>query len=152
MTFTRPRALLVAMLLTVSTATMTAKDRIFVDQWSPTRSELYIAGPDGRNARKLIAGLELDYNASFSADGTSVVFTSERHGSSDIFRVRANGMDLERLGRTDLSRRFLDRYREASADVWPASLENLYIAYRAHVRANFSLEQMLDSYARLCGL
>jgi aminoglycoside phosphotransferase family enzyme len=35
----------------------------------------------------------------------------------------------------DLSRRFLDRYREASADVWPASLEDLYIAYRAHVRA-----------------
>ena len=45
------------------------------------------------------------------------------------------GMDLERLGRTDLSRRFLDRYREASADVWPASLVDLYIAYRAHVRA-----------------
>jgi hypothetical protein len=44
-----------------------------------------------------VAGLELDYNASFSADGAWVVFTSERNGSSDVFRVRTNGMGLERL-------------------------------------------------------
>jgi len=86
------------LLLSVATSVLIgAEGRVFVDQWSPTRSELYIAGPDGRNARKLAAGLELDYNASFSADGAWVVFTSERHGSSDIFRVRANGMDVERL-------------------------------------------------------
>ena len=98
MTLTRTRAPLVVLLLAVSTATMlVAKDRIFVDQWSPTRSELFIADADGSNARKLVAGLELDYNASFSSDGEWVVFTSERHGSADIFRVRANGMGLERL-------------------------------------------------------
>ena len=85
-------------LMSVATgAILIAKERIFVDQWSPTRSELYIADADGKNARKLVAGLELDYNASFSADGAWVVFTSERHGSSDIFRVRTNGMGLERL-------------------------------------------------------
>ena len=40
MTLTGTRAPLVV-LLTVSAATMlVAKDRIFVDQWSPTRSEL----------------------------------------------------------------------------------------------------------------
>jgi Tol biopolymer transport system component len=76
---------------------LAAKDRIFVDQWSPTRSELFIADADGTNPRKLVAGLELDYNASFSNDGQWVVFTSERYGSSDIFRVRPNGMGLERL-------------------------------------------------------
>ncbi len=78
-------------------AILIATERIFVDQWSPTRSELYIADADGKNARKLVAGLELDYNASFSADGAWIVFTSERNGSSDIFRVRTNGMGLERL-------------------------------------------------------
>src|SRR6187551_3928927 len=98
MTVTGTRAPLVVLLLTVCSATMVvARDRIFVDQWSPTRSELFIADADGSNPRKLLAGLELDYNASFSADGAWVVFTSERHGSSDIFRVRANGMDVERL-------------------------------------------------------
>jgi predicted kinase len=44
-------------------------------------------------------------------------------------------MDLEHLGRPDLAHRFLRRYREVSGDVWPTSLEHLYIAYRALVRA-----------------
>jgi Tol biopolymer transport system component len=44
-----------------------------------------------------VAGLALEYNASFSHDGQWIVFTSERHGSADIFRVRVDGMALERL-------------------------------------------------------
>jgi aminoglycoside phosphotransferase family enzyme/predicted kinase len=44
-------------------------------------------------------------------------------------------MDLEHLGRPDLARRFLDAYREATADAWPASLEHHHVAYRAQVRA-----------------
>lgn len=44
-------------------------------------------------------------------------------------------MDLERLGRADLGRLFLDAYRELSADTWPASLAHHHIAYRAGVRA-----------------
>ena len=74
-----------------------AKDRIFVDQWSPTRSELIIADTDGSNPRKLVPGSHIDYNASFSFDDRWVVFTSERDGSADIFRVRPSGMGLERL-------------------------------------------------------
>ena len=73
------------------------KARIFVDQWSPTRSALYIAEADGSDPRKLLAGSDRDYNASFSHDGEWVVFTSERHGSADIFRVRTDGIGLERL-------------------------------------------------------
>jgi Tol biopolymer transport system component len=92
------RLIVLAALLTVSSGALTlAKDRIYVDQWSPTRSELMIADADGSNARKLVPGLQIDYNASFSADGEWVVFTSERHGSADIFRVRTDGMGLERL-------------------------------------------------------
>lgn len=47
-------------------------------------------------------------------------------------------MDLEHLGRPDLAHRFLDRYRDAATDDWPASLEHFYVAYRAHVRAKVS--------------
>ena len=72
-------------------------DRVYVDQYGPSRSELMIADADGKNAHKLVPGAELDYNASFSGDGQWVVFTSERHGSSDIFRVRVDGTGLERL-------------------------------------------------------
>jgi TolB protein len=38
-----------------------------------------------------------DYNASFSHDGRWVLFTSEREGSADIYRVRPDGAGLERL-------------------------------------------------------
>lgn len=44
-------------------------------------------------------------------------------------------MDLERLGHPELATAFLRRYRELAGDVWPRSLEHLWIAYRAHVRA-----------------
>ena len=87
----------VVLLCVAGGALVVAKDRIFVDQWSPTRSELYIADADGTNARKLVPGTHIDYNASFSYDGQWVVFTSERNGSADIYRVRTTGMDLERL-------------------------------------------------------
>ncbi len=87
------------LLLLVSAAAAAAgeKNRIFVDQWSPTRSVLYIADADGSDPRKLLAGSDRDYNGSFSHDGEWVVFTSERFGSADIFRVRTDGLGLERL-------------------------------------------------------
>ncbi len=86
-----------ALALLAAAAAPAAQERIFVDQWSPTESVLYIADADGADPRKLVAGSERDYNASFSFDDEWVVFTSERHGSADIFRVRADGMGLERL-------------------------------------------------------
>jgi predicted kinase len=47
-------------------------------------------------------------------------------------------MDLERLGRSDLARAFLDWYAEYSAEAHPRSLEHHYVAYRALVRAKVS--------------
>ena len=91
------RLLPTLLLLLASPAAAGEKTRIFVDQWSPTRSALYIADADGSHPRKLLAGSDRDYNASFSGDGEWVVFTSERFGSADIFRVRTDGLGLERL-------------------------------------------------------
>lgn len=44
-------------------------------------------------------------------------------------------LDLERLGRPDLARSFLDAYRRHSGDDWPDSLEHHWVAHRALVRA-----------------
>ena len=44
-------------------------------------------------------------------------------------------MDLERLGSPEGARRFLDLYRELSAETYPQTLAHHYVAYRAHVRA-----------------
>ena len=57
-----------------------------------------------------------------------------RHGDV-LADVGFLAMDLERLGRPDLSERFLAWYREFSAEWFPDSLAHHYIAYRAHVRA-----------------
>ncbi len=92
------RIFLVTFIVTFSLeAIVLTQDRIYVDQYMPLRSELMIAETDGSNPRKLLPGLEIDYNVSFSHDGREVVFTSERSGSADIFRARVDGTAVEQL-------------------------------------------------------
>jgi len=50
-------------------------------------------------------------------------------------------MDLERLGRPELARRFLDWYDELSGDHPPPSLVHHYLAYRAFVRVKVACLQ-----------
>ena len=40
---------------------------------------------------------DVDYDPVWAPDGTSIVFTSEREGSADLFRVKPDGTALERL-------------------------------------------------------
>jgi aminoglycoside phosphotransferase family enzyme/predicted kinase len=44
-------------------------------------------------------------------------------------------MDLERIGAADLGTRFLAWYRELSAETYPSTLGEHYVAFRAHIRA-----------------
>src|SRR5687768_2248159 len=64
---------------------------------APLNTDIFIAAGDGRDARPLLAHPDLDYNASFSPDGRSIVFTSTRNGSADIYRVGLDGANLQRL-------------------------------------------------------
>jgi TolB protein len=68
-----------------------------VASFAPLNAEVFIADADGRNARPFMPDRALDYNASFAADGRSVVFTSTRGGSADIYRARTDGTRLEQL-------------------------------------------------------
>jgi Tol biopolymer transport system component len=65
--------------------------------FGPRNTDLFVADADGKNAKPLVPHGENDYNASFSADGNWVVFTSHRKGSADLYRVRPDGTELERL-------------------------------------------------------
>ena len=49
--------------------------------------------------------------------------------------IASLAMDLQRLGRPDLGRLFLQQYGDASGDGWPDSLAHHYVAYRAQVRS-----------------
>src|SRR6185369_16301460 len=71
--------------------------RIAFSRTGPSLIGLFIATGDGSGEQPLLPASGLDYNASFSSDGRWVVFTSERAGSSDIYRVHPDGSSLERL-------------------------------------------------------
>src|SRR5499433_484237 len=91
------RALLATLLASAITPVLSAKEKILVHRIGPSDSTLFIAKTDGSDERLLLPISGLDYNASFSADGKWVIFTSERGGSADIYRVHPDGSGLERL-------------------------------------------------------
>ncbi|MEO5683614.1 MAG: hypothetical protein ABIQ88_13285 [Chitinophagaceae bacterium] len=65
--------------------------------FGPLNTDIFVADADGTNAVPLLPDASLDYNASFSTDGTWVLFTSERNGLADIYRVHPDGTALEQL-------------------------------------------------------
>src|SRR5579864_1715599 len=64
---------------------------------SPGQVGLFVADADGSNERPLFATAATDYDAAWAPDGSSIVFTSEREGSADLYRVKPDGSRLERL-------------------------------------------------------
>src|ERR1700730_9743963 len=73
------------------------RNRIVFNRLAPVRIGLFLSDADGRNERALLPATGLDYDASFSADGKWIVFTSEREGSADIYRVHPDGTGLEQI-------------------------------------------------------
>ncbi len=75
------------------------KGALLFNRIGPFTSELYIANTDGTGERKLLQDTILEYHASFSADGQSLIFTGERNGlgQADIFLARTDGTNLRRL-------------------------------------------------------
>jgi WD40 repeat protein len=89
--------LLATSLVFATTPVLYAKERILLYRIGPSQSTLFIANADGSDERPLLPNSSFDYNASFSADGKWITFTSERAGSADIYRVHPDGSGLERL-------------------------------------------------------
>ncbi len=58
---------------------------------------VFIARADGSDEHPLLTGSNIDYDPVWSPDGSSIVFTSDREGSADLFRVKPDGSALERL-------------------------------------------------------
>ncbi len=64
---------------------------------SPGTMQLFIAASDGSDEHPLLAAPHDDYDAVWAPDGKSIVFTSDRNGSGDLFRVNADGSGLTQL-------------------------------------------------------
>ena len=65
--------------------------------FAPNNSDLFLADGDGGNPRALVSDSSLDYDASFSPDGKWIVFTSNRSGTAQIYRIHPDGSGLTRL-------------------------------------------------------
>ena len=85
------------LLIGVTVFSLSAKERILVNRTGPAGSTLFTADADGSQQRLLLGKSRFDYNPSFSTDGTWIVFTSERNGSGDLYRVHADGSGLQQL-------------------------------------------------------
>lgn len=59
--------------------------------------QLFISASDGSDEHLLLAAPHDDYDAVWSPDGKSIVFTSDRNGSGDLFRVNVDGSGLTQL-------------------------------------------------------
>jgi Tol biopolymer transport system component len=112
---------------TTSTSCLAA-DRILFDRIGPTGAALFIANADGSAERPLTQPGSLDYNPSWSAKGNWIVFTSERNGSADLYRIHPDGTGLERL--TD------DPAYDDQAAFSPDGSKVVFVSTRASGRAN----------------
>lgn len=65
--------------------------------FGPNNADIFIADGHGENPRPFLPHPGFDGNASFTADGAWIIFTSDREGSLDIFRAHSDGDGLERL-------------------------------------------------------
>src|SRR5260370_21929236 len=62
----------------------------------PAESGSFVSNADGSGEQKVTEG-SLDYDPVWSPDGQWIVFTSERNGSADLYRMRPDGSGVERL-------------------------------------------------------
>ncbi|MHB1937812.1 MAG: hypothetical protein ACYCOR_14660 [Acidobacteriaceae bacterium] len=105
-----------------------AVDRIVLDRLGPTQARLFVSNADGSGERPLTQAGSLDYDPSWSPKGDWIVFTSERAGLADLYRIHPDGSGLERL--TD------DPAYDDQAAFSPDGGRVVFVSTRAAGRAN----------------
>lgn len=68
---------------------------ILLDRLGPTQASLYISNADGSEERILSQSGSVDYDPSWSPRDDWIVFTSERTGPANLYRIHPAGSSLE---------------------------------------------------------
>ena len=105
-----------------------APNRIVFSRIAPDATTILVANADGSGERPLMNSDTLDYNPAWSPAGDWIVFTSERDGSADLYRVKSDGSELGRL--TD------DPAYDDQAAFSPDGKQVVFVSTRAGGRAN----------------
>lgn len=82
--------------LVAGSASAAEVERIVFERIGREASQLFVANADGSEERPLAADISA-YSAAWAPDGRTIVFTSERDGSADLYRMAADGTGIERL-------------------------------------------------------
>jgi TolB protein len=91
-------------------------------------SDIYSVAPDGRKLKQLTAGAAIEVSPSWSPDGRSLAFVSDRSGSPQIYVMDADGSNQRRLT-------FQGSYNTNPA--W--SPDGKWIAYESRVGGQFDI-------------
>ncbi len=94
----------------------------------PGQVGVFVAASDGSSEHPLLASADTDYDPVWAPDGGSIVFTSERNGSADIFRVNPDGSRLTQLT--------TDPAYDDQAAFSPDSKELVFVSTRGSGTAN----------------
>ena len=81
----------------VCSAQSPARHRVLFNRFNVPVTALYIADADGKNERALPSTTGLEYSPSYSADGRWIVYTAEKNGQADIYRIHVDGTGVEQL-------------------------------------------------------
>ena len=79
-----------------SGAQTAAKHRVLFNRFLVPEIGLFVADADGKNERAL-PHHETEYSPSLTPDAQWIVFTSERAGQADLYRMHPDGSNLEQL-------------------------------------------------------
>lgn len=117
-----------------------AADHILFLRIALSEARLFISNADGSGERALTQSGALDYNPAWSSNGDWIVFTSERGGSVDLYRIHTDGTGLERL--TD------DPAFDPQGSLSPDDQQMVFVSTRAAGRANLWVLDLITRKAR----
>ncbi|HTS31037.1 MAG TPA: hypothetical protein VMH81_34435 [Bryobacteraceae bacterium] len=119
------------------------RHKILFNRFLVPEIQIMIADADGKNERLLAphsgAPIATEYSPSWSADGQWIVYTQERGGSSDIYRIHPDGTGLQQLTE--------DRAFDDQGALSPNGRSLAFISTRGSGTANLWL---LDIGSRKC--
>jgi hypothetical protein len=73
------------------------KYRVLFNRFQAPTMTIFMADADGKNEHALFPPGGLEYSPRYSADGQWIVYTSDRNGLADIYRMHPDGTGVERL-------------------------------------------------------